>query len=507
MSPSHRSSGRPSTKRHTPSRRGNPRKRAMNRKARRVAVFAFSPAMMVAALVLCGIALTVWSCSSFDPAPSRRRTVANTETPAMPAAVMVPAAPLYPDEPDIRVRIKQAVDTARIDGPAVLMLSAQGMRPTPISAPVTIASGPGGVRFDPQAGDSLQYPAGITVTVQPSGNASGNTTPTTTITITPPAHAAILQMDGIQYPGTLIIRPASDVGPNRFDVIADMSIEDYLPGVLAKELFPKWPLAAYEAQAVCARTYALFVRDLDRAAGHFFDVENTQSDQVFGGATTNQTALTAVRNTRGAVLTYQGKPFKAYYSSTCGGRAGSAADVWPIGKGFEYNLAPPIQGTVHDHYCQQARLYRWEVIRSTEDLSRRIAAWGKNSGHQVRAIGLVTSISPEKLNATGRPARYFVGDDRGRVFSLSGEELRVACNVGAEGLPAITPQTRVNSNDLEVTPSPVGTSPGFIIRGRGFGHGVGMCQWCLKGLADRGVPWDQQVLIFYPGAGITKAYQ
>ncbi len=513
--PSSRSGKTSGSKDRSPSRRhgGSRRGRPLKRKARRMALVALSPATMLAALVMCGVTLAVWSCSTFDASTSRRKPWSPASAGA--ATVNVPKVPMYSAEPDIRVRIRQGVEEARIESPAVLMLSAPGMRAVAVNAPVTVASGPGGIRFVPLAGDALQYPPGITVSVsgpQTTGQTTGQAgQPAAVGNAFPgngslPAASGHIRLEGIEYPGTFIIRPTTDAGPAKFDLVADMSIEDYLPGVLAKELFAKWPLAAYESQAVCARTYALFVRDLDRAAGHFFDVENTQADQVFGGDTTNANANAAVRNTRGVVLTYNGGLFKAYFSSTCGGRPGSAADVWPISKGFEYNLAAPIQGKPREHYCQQARLYRWEVTRSADDLSRRLAAWGRNSGHPVRAIGAVRTVSVEKTNETTRPCRYAITDDRGRTFSLSAEELRVGCNASADGLAPITPATRINSNDLEFEPAPPGSPPGFIIRGRGFGHGVGMCQWCLKGLADRGVPWNQQVLLFYPGAQITKVY-
>lgn len=451
------------------------------------------------------VTLSIWSCSTFDPAASRRRQLPAAPTPAPTAAAPVASVPLYTSEPDIRVRVRPAAESVRIESSVALQASSPQARPTPISGPLTVGSGAGGVRLVMGDGQVLQFPPGAVVTIGPSTAGAANSAGVVGGPASPVASS--VRVDGIDYPGQIVIRPSTDVGPSRFDVIADMSIEDYLPGVLAKELFAKWPQAAYEAQAVCARTYALFVRDLDRAAGRPFDVENSQADQVFGGATDNATALKAVRNTRGIVLTYGGTLFKAYYSSTCGGRSGSAADVWPTSKGFEYNLAAPIQGAVREHYCQQARLYRWDVVRPADELGKRLAAWGRSSGHMVRAIGSLRGVVAERLNATTRPARYSLLDDRGKTYSLSAEELRVACNTGVEGLPPVTPQTRVNSGDVEFSISQDSAVPTFIIHGRGFGHGVGMCQWCLKGLADRGVPWDQQVLLFYPGAQVVRAYR
>lgn len=482
------------------------RKGPGRRRARRFAIAAFSPATALVALVLAAVTLSVWSCSSFDPVASRRRPNRTSDSTAAAGAdktttpVRVPGAPLYESEPDIRVRVKPAADGSRIESKVALQAIGHQMRPVPITSPFSAGMTPEGIRLVTASGEYVQFPQGITVTIASSSTGAGNVGH-------PISPAPNITVDGVEYPGQVILRPASDVGAGKFDVIIDMSIEDYLPGVLAKELFAKWPLAAYESQAVCARTYALFERELDRKAGRPFDVENTQADQVFGGATNNPTARQAVLNTRGVVLTFNGELFKAYYSSTCGGRAGSAAEVWPITKGYEYNLAAPIQGQVRNHYCQQARLYRWEVVRRADELGARLAAWGRSSGHPVRAIGPVRAVVVEKVTSTTRPARYTVMDDRQKSYSLSAEELRVACNVAADGFTVITAPTRVNSSDLEFTPSNDNGIPTFIIRGRGFGHGVGMCQWCLKGMADAGIPWNQQVLAFYPGATAVKGYQ
>jgi stage II sporulation protein D len=500
------SSKRGSVRRHggRGSRKGPGRKRA-----RRFAIAAFSPATAVIALVLAVITLSVWSCSS-DPVRSRRSTRTNQTAAAdatsgdtlksPPPSARIPGAPLFESEPDIRVRVKPGSESSKIESKVALQAIGAQMQPAPIASPFTVTCTPEGIRLLTSKGEYLQFPQGVVVTI-----ASTTTGPDGIGH--PISPAPNIKVDDVEYPGQVILRPTTDKGMGKFDVIVDMSIEDYLPGVLAKELFAKWPLGAYESQAVCARTYALFERALDRAAGRPFDVENTQADQVFGGATNNQTARQAVLNTRGAVLTFNGELFKAYYSSTCGGRSGSAADVWPITKGYEYNLAAPIQGQIRPHYCQQARLYRWEVTRRADELGARFAAWGRINGHPVRTIGPIQSVTVEKVNATTRPGRYTVVDSRQKTYSMSAEELRVACNVAADGFTAITPQTRVNSSDVEFTSSTDNGIPIFMIRGRGFGHGVGMCQWCLKGMADAGIPWNEQVLTFYPGATIVKGYR
>ncbi|QYU66723.1 hypothetical protein J4558_17350 [Leptolyngbya sp. 15MV] len=187
--------------------------------------------------------------------------------------------------------------------------------------------------------------------------------------------------------------------------------------------------------------------------------------------------------------------------STGGGRAASAAEVWPTGPGFEFNLAVPLQGRPRDHACQPARFYRWEVQRDRLELSRPIRAWGERAGHASRRLGPIVGIEVVQRNPADRPSRYRLTDETGRTADLSAEELRVACNMTVQGLPEITNQTRVRSGDLEMAFS----GAQVRIAGRGFGHGVGMCQWCAKVFADRGEPWHRNILRVYPGARLERA--
>ena len=78
----------------------------------------------------------------------------------------------------------------------------------------------------------------------------------------------------------------------------------------------------------------------------------------------------------------------------------------------------------------------------------------------------------------------------------------MACNHTLADLPPITKENRVNSGDLEVEI----WANQVRFHGRGWGHGVGMCQWCAKGMAEAGMDWHTMIVSFYPGVEIQKAY-
>src|SRR5690606_22258115 len=155
----------------------------------------------------------------------------------------------------------------------------------------------------------------------------------------PGAPPALLETDGGKFPGRLRILPGATL-----EVINLVPLETYVAGVISKELYSTWPLETYCAQAVTARSYALHERARAARDGRAYDLENTTADQVYGGANMLLVAEQAAEITRGQVLKRRGVILRAYYSSTCGGRPGSAADTWPTGPGYEFNLVDAIQG-------------------------------------------------------------------------------------------------------------------------------------------------------------------
>ncbi len=457
-------------------------------------------------------------------------------------------------EPEMRVRVLAAVDRVTIEAAGS---RAQGL---------LVQAGVAGAAFDRARGRLVDGPvtarrsggewivstgtgaAGTGVGNQESGGVRA--TDGLAFGVASATDGGDLRVNGAPFPGRFWLVARSDVSDRAFDVIEYVGLESYLPGVVAKEMYAGWPAAAYRVQAVCARTYALHERA--RALGgsgaggagrrSWFDVESTERDQAYVGTTRNKAAADAVRDTRGLVLADGGVLLRAYYSSTCGGRTASAADTWPTGPGFEYNLAGPIQACAREVACQSAPMHRWSVRRERSELVQRLRAFGQRAQLQVRNLADLWAIEPLTVNATGRPSAFKIIEPGGRWYRLSGEQLRLALNqsvaraaadpiapaaaattvgygvagdsemVGpsAPAVPALPPDidrgTRVLSSDVEVN-GPRNTPGGAVtIHGRGFGHGVGMCQYCAKGFAERGEDWRVTLLRFYPGAAIVSAY-
>ena len=470
----------------------NRAKQRVLRRPRTVAAFVCGAAIALAGLVS-------WSCQT---------------APAVPRGSMAGAPPR---EPDVRVRIKSGVEKVRLEGPEELLVEFAAKATKLMPTPVVVEATPSGLNLTDRWGKVFELATESPVEISAAGEGSAR-------------KPARIKVDGVAFPGRLRLMPKGGPAPmaqlsggavvlaspqqpesaarGKMDVIEVVPLETYLVGVLPSELPGNFHEAAFHAQAVCARTYALHERERSTRGGKDFDLEAGELDQAYNGGPELAIAVRAVQDTRGVVLTWNGGLLRTYYSSTCGGRSASASEVWPVGEGFEFNAAAPLQGRPREHACQASPLYTWTVKRPLDELSTRIREWGKANGHPVRHIWTVARLEVESRNQTGRPSRYTLIDSRKKEVAISAELLRVACNYSGGGsgaaaaLPKIARDTRVNSGDIEIEVQ----GKTAIIRGRGFGHGVGMCQYCIDAMGDRGDSWREMLPRFYPGSKLERAY-
>lgn len=407
--------------------------------------------------------------------------------PAAPSVDQLYSVQRAAGEPRMRVRIAERAARVEIDGPPAVWVAelttpaSRAQLRTPIAVIATETSW------------MLRDGAGGTSRIERRGQWAGDDVLTLR-----PASDAMLRVNGHPFPGVLHLHGRREISGSLFDVVEQVPIERYLPGVVAKELYPAWSLEAFRAQSIAARSYALHERQRRISIGSHFDVESSTRDQVYGGVTDHSRAHEAVRDTAGVVLTWDGRILRAYYSSTTGGRAASARHTWPIGPGFEFNLAPPIQATPRRGADEFSPLYRWTVTRNRAALAGRLRA----AGLGLAKMKGIATISVAQRNEHERPVAYTVTDTAGATWMLSAEQLRTACNHPASSAPAITRETRIHSGDFEAIVS----DDAVTFYGRGFGHGVGMSQFGAEGLARQGWTAEQILLFYYPGATLERAY-
>jgi stage II sporulation protein D len=257
-----------------------------------------------------------------------------------------------------------------------------------------------------------------------------------------------------------------------FLVINRVDLEEYVKGVVPAEVNSAWHPEMLKAQAVAARTYALYQQML--GATREYDVEATVQDQVYRGKQgIDAGILRAVEDTRGLVVTYQDAPIYAAFSSTAAGLTEDAVNVWskeyPYLKGVEcpFDLASPY--------------YQWKS-------SFKIDTLEQNLRQQGFSVGTIAMMTPVSFSRGGRVAKLRVLHSDGE-FVLRGEELRKA--VGYTIIPST--QFAIESIGRDI-----------VLSGFGAGHAVGMCQWGAKELAELGYSFSIILRYYYPGTELQN---
>lgn len=283
------------------------------------------------------------------------------------------------------------------------------------------------------------------------------------------------------------------VGEGQFLVVNDVNMESYLAGVLAKELYPSWAPQTYRALAVAARTFATY-HMLTFGESHEFDLGSTQAAQVYGGLSAEtDKSWEAVRSTHGQVLTCGAdgdeRVFMAQYSSSCGGRVNGARVL------RDAEDIAPLRGGQECDDCASSSRYRWAPVRIAKaDLHRALAASYKAAGD----LPDVAELRPAGQTPHGRIVWVDVLSADGRSIRLRADDVRLALLrsgvPGARSLYSMNCSLRTLPNSIE------------FYDGKGFGHGVGLCQWGAQGKAVKGATGEEILEFYYPGAKILRAY-
>ena len=328
---------------------------------------------------------------------------------------------------------------------------------------------------------------------------------------------AALQLAGKSYRGELLLR----IEAAGIQVINKLPLDAYLYGVVGGEMSEAWPAEALKAQAVAARTFALYSRDKHKGAG--FDVCATTHCQVYGGiAAEGSSVRAAVDATRGEVLCYQGKPIYAAFHTSSGGMTENSEDVW--GSYLPYLRAVPDEDSASPSH-------HWQVKLTTQLFQNKLAAAGYKLG-SLQRISL-TPLKPgggktEDRTASGRVSLVtftgsagsasLTGNDMRRVFGLkstlfdltleSPENRKVIGAMGsakkdvAANLPDVKEKHYLAKKVHILTNQP---GENILIDGYGWGHGLGLAQWGARAMAAKA---DYKTILshYYTKAELKKFY-
>ncbi|MDD5629887.1 MAG: SpoIID/LytB domain-containing protein [Elusimicrobia bacterium] len=294
-------------------------------------------------------------------------------------------------------------------------------------------------------------------------------------------------------------------------IVNRLDLEDYTHGVVSAEMPIRSPLEALKAQAVTARTHALYIKLVSRRhRKDGYDVCDEQHCQVYAGARAeSERSRAVVEATRGIIVTYRGRPAHVIYSSNCGGRTqdGSGLTGWgsvPYWTGI--SDCPVAEGppdspwalrrwltSSPQAYCAPSNFvhpshFRWTRTVAWPEFSRRI--------DRRYRIGRLKRIRTLRRAASGNINALLLEGTRRRV--------KVDSEMAIRGLPGLG---SLRSTLFLFTPElgADGRPEAVTFTGGGWGHAVGMCQSGAMGRAEAGQDFPQIILSYYPGTALGRS--
>jgi len=323
------------------------------------------------------------------------------------------------------------------------------------------------------------------------------------------------------FQGTLRLMVEAD----KICAINELPVENYLVSVISSEMKATSSLELLKAHAVISRSWLLaqmerrrkakdggnnffsfikkddeLIRWYDREDHTIFDVCADDHCQRYQGITmaSNPHVREAVKITRGQILTSEGEICDARFSKCCGGKTEEYEYCWEnIHKPYLVSVDDPYCNTSDKHIIAQVlndydqetmNFYKWEVRFTQEELSRLIAEKTKMD------FGTITDLIPLERGKSGRISKLkIVGTER--TFTI-GKELEIRRALS---------ESHLLSSNFEVEKQ--GTSDTtFILHGRGWGHGVGLCQIGAAVMGEKGFKYDEILLHYYRNAKIKRIY-
>lgn len=304
--------------------------------------------------------------------------------------------------------------------------------------------------------------------------------------------------NGKAYRGELLVVASGD----ELVVVNRLPIEEYLRGVVPLEIGERQAgeRAAVEAQAIAARSYAY----THLAPSRRFDVRATVDDQVYGGAGAERPVSdAAVAATAGQVLRYAGRIADTPYHSTCGGMTAEPGEVWTGEAGAPYlrRVDDHIPGS-RRAYCDISPRYDWVREMSGDAIGAAVTRYLKSRG-ATRAIGTARALRIESRTPSGRVGSLAIEGSEGET-TLRGNAIRYALRAAGGELLNST-YFSIESSGSSVEAGGGGERGGrrrFTLRGHGYGHGIGMCQWGAIGRARAGQDAVTILQTYYPGTSV-----
>ncbi|MCP4295405.1 MAG: SpoIID/LytB domain-containing protein [Proteobacteria bacterium] len=271
-----------------------------------------------------------------------------------------------------------------------------------------------------------------------------------------------------KYKGIIEIKPTI----KGLHVINHILTEEYLEGVLNAEISTKWNIEVVKAQSIIARTFALFKRN--ERSNLSWHITSGLRDQVYQGMNVSDyRGNQAILATKGIVVTYNGRLAQTFYHSNCGGMTEDPAYLW--------NFSYPYLSIKEVPFGQDDPKFFWNTYLPDQDLQHVLMKAGIS-------IGKVKEVIISEKTRSDRAYKMIFRGETGSGTLLAADFRKYFG------------YTQFQSLLFDV----IRTPKGFKFKGRGNGHGVGMCQWAAKEMADNGFTYDEILFFFYDNINLQS---
>lgn len=263
------------------------------------------------------------------------------------------------------------------------------------------------------------------------------------------------------------------------DKIEKMPLEKYIEGTVAGEIKNDWPMEALKAQAILARTYVLNFVKTKKSKYSGADISTDfEEAQAWNPSNINSRIKKAVEDTRGVVVTYDGEYINAWFHSDAAGKTALAKE------GLNYKKEEPqyiISVDSPDSKKAPENIKNWTVSFTKQEVVEGLKKMGKN-------INDFKTIKIGTKGISGRTINFLFDKT-----SINAPDFRMA--IGSERLKS----TMIDNISFD--------GEKLVIRGRGFGHGVGMSQWGAYEMAENGSKAKDIINHYFKEVNIVKIWK
>jgi len=283
-----------------------------------------------------------------------------------------------------------------------------------------------------------------------------------------------------RYRGSIEFRVES----GRLTVINELNIEDYLRGVVASEMPASWPVEALKAQAVAARNFAL--QRVETTRGSSYNVTCNMSSQVYGGYDAESPATNkAVEDTSGIVMLSGGNLVAAFFHSSSGGFTENSEDIW-------LEKLPYLRWKA-DPFDKNEAYYNWQINYTVDQLKDKLAGAGYKFGKVIDLQELDRTSSGARVKKIAVKGEGAAGEPL-TVEIYNADNIRIALGLKS----ALFTFVKKYDKNKNLT--------GVSFTGSGWGHGLGISQYGVRGMAEAGYNYQDILKYYYTGAILAKDY-